>query len=240
MSQTSIVKNNDPVCNTLHFSQENLSALEEIMYEHTYEKGAHLFWEGEQADKLFYIKEGRVQAAKTTEDGKSFILSMYQSGDLLGEVSYSTKLLTNYFAVAVTDCVIGVIQQSDLEVLLWQRGDLAIQFSKWLGLMNRVNQSKFRDLTFFGKPGALTSTLIRLANSYGKPHKKGILIDCKLTNTQLGEFIGATRESVNRLLNDLKDKDVISYERSRIIIRNINYLKAICHCESCPLEICRM
>lgn len=68
-----------------------------------------------------------------------------------------------------------------------------------MGQMHRVTQSKFRDLMLFGNPGALCSTLIRLSNTSGEESGRHILISKKLTNSELGELIGATRESVNRL-----------------------------------------
>ncbi len=108
------------------------------------------------------------------------------------------------------------------------------------GLMHRVTQTKFRDLMMFGKPGALCSTLIRLCNSYGVQRDDGIYISSKQTHTDLAEMIGATRESVNRMLNDLKTRGVLSYEHQHLVIHDLNYLRDICHCENCPKDICRM
>src|SRR5690606_22370664 len=118
------------------------------------------------------------------------------------------------------DSVLGIIQQKDLEVLLWQHGDFAVEFIKWLSQIHRITQTKFRDLMMFGKPGALCSMLIRLSNTFGKPFGDGILITTRLTNNELAEMIGATRESVNRMLSDLRKQNVIDYHNSLIVIKD--------------------
>ncbi|GAE35187.1 helix-turn-helix domain-containing protein [Halalkalibacter akibai] len=61
-----------------------------------------------------------------------------------------------------------------------------------------------------------------------------------MKNGELGEYIGATRESVNRMLSDLRSKEILSQDKGYLIVRNLEELKQICHCENCPLEICRM
>jgi CRP/FNR family transcriptional regulator len=107
----------------------------------------------------------------------------------------------SFSAEVTADCEIDVIQQKDLEVLLWQHGDLAVEFMKWMGLMHRMTESKFRDLMMYGTPDALCSLLIRLSNSYGVPKGEYTLINYKINNTEMADMIGATRESVNRMLN---------------------------------------
>lgn len=233
-------QNVEGVHNTDCFSEENLLKLKEIMYDHKIAAGSYLFWEGDAADKLYFIKQGRVKITKSSDEGKSFILYMYGDGDLFGQLDPFHNSLHNFNAEVIEDSVIGIIQQKDLETLLWQHGDLAIEFMKWMGLMHRMTQTKFRDLMMFGKPGALCSTLIRLSNSYGAREGNRIHITKKLTNSELADMIGATRESVNRMLSEFKKMNVISMDNNNLVIENIDYLKTICQCENCPKDMCRI
>ena len=226
--------------NTQSFSAENLAKLKQITYEYNAPVGTYLYWEGDTADKLFYIKKGRVKITKATDDGKQLILYMYQTGDMFGQLDSFHVSTHTFNAEVAEDSIIGIIQQKDLEVLLWQHGDLAIEFMKWMGQLHRTTQTKFRDLMMFGKPGALCSVLIRLSNTYGKPHGNHIIIPTRLTNTELAEMIGATRESVNRMLSDLKKQDIIDYQDNLIIVKDLMYLRDLCHCENCPGNICRI
>ena len=226
--------------NTFHLSEKTMSALTDIMYEQEFKADSNLFLEGDSADRLFYIKEGHVKITKTTADGKEYILNMFNQGDLFGEMSSFMSISYSYDAKVIKDSIIGIIQQRDLEILLWQYGEIAVEFLKWTSLLNQITQSKLRDITFHGKLGALSSTLIRMTNSYGVPLGQSIRITKKVKNAELGEYIGATRESVNRMLSDFRASGVISQENGYLIIHDLDYLKKICHCEGCPLEICRM
>ncbi|MGO4275545.1 Crp/Fnr family transcriptional regulator [Paenibacillus sp. TAF58] len=222
------------------FSEENFHKLQSIMYVKHAEKGDYLFWEGDVADKLYYVMKGGVRITKLSETGKSFILSLHQAGDLFGQIDPFQNSVQSYSAEVTADCEIGVIQRKDLEVLLWQHGDLAIEFMKWMGLMHRMTETKFRDLMMYGKPGALCSLLIRLSNSYGVPNGEHTLINYKINHTEMADMIGATRESVNRMLSDMKKEAALEILNGHIVIKDLDYLRDVCHCENCPKEICRM
>lgn len=228
------------VANSECFSPENLAKIKEIMYETLVAAGSHLFWEGDTADKLYFLIKGTVKITKSSDEGKSFILYMYNKGDLFGQVDPFNNSVHSFNAEVMEDSLIGIIQQKDLEILLWQHGDLAVEFMKWMGLMHRMTQTKFRDLMMFGKPGALCSTLIRLCNTYGKEHGSQVVIMKKLTNSELADMIGATRESVNRMLSDFKKADIITMENNYLVVKNIHYLQDICQCEDCPKDMCRI
>lgn len=229
-----------PIRNSHCFSQENFQKLIDAMTMAKVPAGTYLYWEGDAADKLLYIRSGRVKMTKSNSEGKQFLMYMFQEGDFLGQLDPYFDSKQGFNAFAVDDSWIGTIPKSDLESLLWQQGELAVEFMKWMGLMHRMTQTKFRDIMLYGKPGALCSTLIRMANTFGVSNANDIFISEKLTNTDLAEYIGAARESVNRMLADLRKADVIDYANGYITIKNIDYLKNICHCDNCPKEICRL
>lgn len=91
-----------------------------------------------------------------------------------------------------------------------------------------------------GKKGALYSTLIRITNSYGKNTKQGILIELPLTNQELANFCGTSREVVNRLLSDLRKAGIISIDKGSITIHDLDYIKNEIDCEDCSTEICKI
>jgi CRP-like cAMP-binding protein len=223
------------------FSEENFERLTGVMYAKRVKKGSTLFWEGDAADYLYFIHKGRVKISKTADEGSMLTLNLHHEGDLIGYgdcLSESAHLLC---AEAIEDCELGVIQRKDLEVLLWQHGDLAVEFMRWQGMMHLLMQTKFRDLIMFGKPGALSSLLIRLHNTYGEPYEaNSSRISIKMNNTEMAEMIGSTRESVNRMLSDMKKDQVIDLVIGHVIIKNLAYLRDVCHCDNCPKHICRV
>lgn len=204
-------------------------------------KGSLLFQEGKEAKELYLIRSGRIQISKITPDGLELALRICSKNDIVGELTLFTDqpkyLLT---AKVLDDGEVAVIYKDELEQKLFSDSALAFEFMKWMSDHFRRTQTKIRDLVLHGKRGALFSTLIRMTNSYGVKKDKGILIDIPLTNQELGAFCGTSRETVNRMLNELKRNEVLSIQRGKITVHNLAYLKKEINCEDCPIEMCNI
>ncbi|MDF0725839.1 Crp/Fnr family transcriptional regulator [Cytobacillus sp. S13-E01] len=212
-------------------STENIDKLQGIMNSKKLSAGQHLFWEGEQVDKMYYIQSGRVKLRTSTESGKEYLISIKEEGSLLGEFGgLNEDLHYDYRAEVTEEAEVGVIVLNDLKKLMYQFGNFAVEFMSWIGSNYRETQTKLNDLLFNDKTGALASTLIRLSTSYGVKCADGILITIELTNKEYGDYIGTSRESVNRLLNTWKREGIIDYIDRKIVIRNIDKLYDICEC----------
>ncbi|OMF19768.1 hypothetical protein BK133_29590 [Paenibacillus sp. FSL H8-0548] len=222
------------------FSEENFKKLKSIMYTKKVDAHGYLFQEGESAEYMYYVRKGRVKLTKTTDTGNKITLYLHHAADMFGHITPFQPSVQAFNAEVIEDAEFGVIEQGELETLLLANGDLAIEFMRWMGAMYRMTQAKFRDLLLYGKPGALCSLLIRMSNSYGIKHGSNVTINYKATNMDLAEMIGATRESVNRMLNDMRKADVIEITNGTIVIKNMDYLRNTCRCEQCPIEICRV
>lgn len=249
-AQTTALPNGKTVCGaaaaaggTSFLSERNLQTFIGLMTIRSVPAGTRLFWEGDTAGKLYYLFTGQVRTKKTTEEGKDLVLSVLGAGDLVGEFGAYGDTMHSTCAVVYEDAEIGIVEERDLEALLRTDGEFAVQFMKWIGLMNRVVQSKFRDLLLYGKPGALASTLIRMGNTYGVADNDGIRIELRMTNSDMAELVGTTRESVNRMLSALKEDGTIAVTDNRIVIKRLGDLRTMCNCPSfpaCPKEICRL
>jgi len=205
------------------------------------EKGTYLFQEGMKANELFIINSGIIQLSKIVPDGRELTLRMCSKGDLVGELALfclSPKYMLN--AKVVESGEVLVIVQEELEEKLKYDHSLALELMKYINLQYRKSQSKFRDLVLHGKKGALYSTLIRLSNSFGEKSNEGITITTPLTNQELANFCGTSREVVNRMLGELRKSGVISIDKGFITIHNLSYLKTEIDCENCPLDICNI
>ncbi|MBT2678174.1 Crp/Fnr family transcriptional regulator [Bacillus sp. ISL-35] len=202
-------------------------------------KGTYLFQEGMEAEELYLILGGKVQISKVTQDGRELALRICGENDLCGELTLFTeapKYLLS--ALILEDATISAIRKDVIEKEIFQNPSLAFEFMKWMSDHFRKTQTKFRDLVLNGKKGALFSTLIRMTNSYGIHKDTGILIDLPLTNQELANFCGTSRESTNRILNDLKREGIISIKKGKILIHDVDYLRQEIGCENCPAVFC--
>jgi CRP-like cAMP-binding protein len=202
-------------------------------------KGSFLFQEGQPASEMFLILSGRIQISKVNAEGEELYLRLCSTNDIVGELTLFTEDPRYIFNARVIENghVVG-IQLDMLEKALFQNSNLGYQFIKWMNDHIRRTMTKFRDLVLFGKKGALYSTLIRLSNSYGLHKDDGIHITVPITTQDLAHFCGTAREIVSRMLTDLKKNQIISIDHKKIIIHNIEYLKAVNDCGNCPDSHC--
>ncbi|WP_018662206.1 Crp/Fnr family transcriptional regulator [Heyndrickxia acidiproducens] len=204
-------------------------------------KGQYLFQEGMEADGIHMIIHGKIQVGKIASDGRELAFSICKENDLLGEDAlFSYSGTYHVTAKALDDSRIFFIHKKTLEQGLLKEPDFMMGLLKRLSDQYRKSQTKFRDLILYGKKGALYSTLIRLANTFGKKVADGIQIDFQLTNQELANFCGTSRESVNRMLSELKRDQLISLRNKQIVIHQLDELKKEINCENCPALYCQI
>jgi CRP-like cAMP-binding protein len=205
------------------------------------EKGTFLFQEGSVANELYIVQSGIIQISKIIPDGRELTLRMCSKGDFIGELDLFSPAPKYLLSARVAESgEVAVIMKDVLEEKLAKNHELSLEFMKWMSQQYRKTQTRFRDLVLHGKKGALYSTLIRITNSYGIKTNDGILIELPLTNQELANFCGTSREVVNRLLSDLRKTGIISIDKGSITIHDLDYLKNEIDCEDCSPEICKI
>lgn len=204
-------------------------------------KGEYLFREGDAAHYFYIVRSGQIFITKYASSGRVLSLRLATRGSIIGELPiYEDDPVYIFNAIAQSTAEVYAIEYPVLERYLERKPGLAIDFIKILGAHMRKQHSIFRDLVLYGKKGAIYSTLIRLANSYGKEEDGGVLISVPLTNQELANYSATARESLNRMISELRQKGVIEYRGHLIFIKDMDYLKQAIQCEECGVEICNI
>lgn len=202
-------------------------------------KDTYLFREGDSIHGLYLILSGKVQLSKLSNDGTELTLRHAHQNNLVGELallSKDAKYILN--AKMMRDGEVILLTKDKLKHEIENDGTIALELIQLMDDRTRRDQTRFRDLVMYGKKGALYSTLIRLSNSYGRADINGILIDTRMTDQRLADFCGTSREGINRLMSELRKKEVISTKKSYITIHNVEFLKEAINCGDCPINLC--
>ncbi|RXI98357.1 Crp/Fnr family transcriptional regulator [Anaerobacillus alkaliphilus] len=200
--------------------------------------GSSLFLEGDPPTHIYLVRKGRIRLSKTNIEGKVLFFQLKQKDDFVGEFSLYNNLKATCNADVIKDAVLIRFERIVLEELCLENGSFALAFMKWFSKHHNILLSQFRDLIFCGKTGALYSILIRLSHAHGQIREDGVFINKKLTNQELANYIGATRESISRILKALINDGVISLQSKYITIHNLKFLQEQLRCEHCPYDEC--
>ncbi|MFT9487302.1 MAG: Crp/Fnr family transcriptional regulator [Tepidibacillus sp.] len=206
-------------------SEENKDLLKTALVERSVRKGTVLFMENDPADAVHFLRKGKVRLTKSTPDGKELILHIRKAGDLFAEVALFRKTIYPATAEMIEDGIVVMIRNQDLEQIIMRYPEIGISIIQIMGERLHQAQSKLRDITLYGKLGALSASLVQLAEEYGVQAEKGLEIQLTLTHQELANFIGAARENVNRMMSTLEKNGVLSMKRGTIVIKNLDELR---------------
>nr|WP_233679983.1 Crp/Fnr family transcriptional regulator [Macrococcus caseolyticus] len=207
----------------------------------TFDQNQYIYQAEDIANAIYVIKSGNVVIHRVLEDGKEFSLKLLGPRNIFGATTlFCGHKKHSLFAKAKSKVSVYKLDIEQFENAILNDEVLNYEWLLWIQNENEKHEYKLRDLYTLGKKGAVYSTLIRLSNTYGVPTDDGIQLNIDMTNNELANFGGTTREGVNRIISELKSKEIISTKGKRITIKDIDYLKTQINCENCPINICKM
>jgi CRP/FNR family cyclic AMP-dependent transcriptional regulator len=203
------------------FDAELVKAFESLKYATVFPKGAVLFVEGQSPRGVFMICSGRVKLTTCSVDGKALITRIAEGGEVLGlssAVSGRTYMVT---AETLVPCQVNFIKRDDFLRFLKENGAACLRVAEHLS--NNYNNA-FEQVRSLGLSHSASEKLAKLMLEWcakdGKETAAGIGLKLTLTHEEIAQLIGASRETVTRLLADFKRKQMISVKGSTLIIRD--------------------
>src|SRR5262249_14498934 len=149
---------------------------------------------------LYVVEEGRVKIAMSSTKGREVILALMGPGDFFGELALLDGGERSADATVVEDCSLLLLGRADFRRCVEQRPGVALEVMSALSHRLRQTNQLVHDAAFFDVPGRLANAILRLAETLGEQTPAGVTMSRHLTQLELAEMIGSTRESVNKWL----------------------------------------
>jgi len=190
-----------------------------------YNKGDVLFHRGDEGASMMLILAGSVKISNTSVDGREAILNFLGPGDVNGEVTVLDGLDRTADAVALDTTEVFVVQRRDLLPALNNSPETMMEIIQQLCGKLRIASALIED-GLNEMPGRTARGLLRLADQHGRQTKDGIVIALRLSQRDLGAYMGLSRENTSRQLAALRQRGLIQVEGARIVIRDRAELEA--------------
>src|SRR5580693_6912112 len=186
----------------------------------TYPKGATLFVEGQNARGVFILCSGRVKLSTSSADGRTLILRMSESGEVLGLPATITGKPYELTAEVIEPTQANFIARDDFLRFLREHGEAALRVAQQLGETSHSAVAEMRTIGLSHSAGEkLARFLLELCTDHDKA-KGEIKLTVTLTHEEIAQIIGASRETVTRLFSDFKKKQLLQVKGSTIVIKN--------------------
>jgi CRP/FNR family transcriptional regulator, cyclic AMP receptor protein len=204
--------------------QEGAQALMESLTEQIVAKGEILFHEGEFGDHLFLILEGKVKLGHASTDGRESLMAVLGPGEMFGELSLFDPGLRAATATALTQARVFRLGNTQLMPWLAGRPEVAAALLQALARRLRRTNEAMADLVFSDVPGRVAKALMELGEKFGTLIPGGLLVTHDMTQEELAQLVGASRETVNKALADFAQRGWISLESRQVLILDVERL----------------
>jgi len=190
-----------------------------------FKKGEFIYFPNELSDKVFILKDGEIKIGMYTDDGRELLKTVLRSGEIFGEMALTGEGKRGDFAQANdNEVVICVFDVSIVEEMIRQNPNLSLKITKIIGFRLKTVENKLASLVFKDARTRIVDFLKEQADKYGKPVGLETLIMNNLTHKDIASLTATSRQTVTTVLNDLRSKNLIYFDRRRILIRDLGKL----------------
>ncbi len=192
----------------------------------SYKKGDYIYLTDEHADKLYFISEGRVKIGNYGDSGKEITKAILTPGEVFGELSLIGEDKRRDFAIAMeetTACVMGV---DDMKNMMREHSSLSLFMMKILGSRVLDMEQRLESLVFKDSRSRIVEFLKNLAAKKGQRVGYEMLVRRFMTHQEIANLTATSRQTVTTVLNELRSKNIITFNRRRLLIRDMDLLAA--------------
>ena len=198
---------------------------EKHTYNH-YKKDQFIYFPEEAAQDIFMIVSGRVKIGHYLEDGKEVVTAILSTGEIFGELALAGEEKRRDFAQSMdgntTICPLSI---THLKELMKVNKELSFSLLKLVGLRLMKVERKLELLVFRDARTRIVEFLKDAASWKGKKVGFETMIPTRLTHKDIAALTGTSRQTVTTILNELKEKNLINFDRKKILIRDLDNLK---------------
>ena len=195
-----------------------VDALTKELTEVEFPRGHVIFNEGEPGDRLYIILSGKVKLGRRSPDGRENLLSVMGPSDMFGEMSIFDPGPRTSSATTVTEVKVATMDREALKKWIKDRPEIAEQLLRVLARRLRRTNNNLADLIFTDVPGRVAKQLLQLAQRFGTHENGALRVTHDLTQEEIAQLVGASRETVNKALADFAQRGWLRLEGKSVLI----------------------
>ncbi len=187
-----------------------------------------IVWQDEPDDGAYVIVRGHFKVMNTGVDGREITLGIMGPGEVFGEIALLDRGTRSASVVALQDGKLLAISQKAFVDFLHSSPQASLKLLQTLARRLRRLTKRSEDLAFLDVSGRLAKKVIELVEQYGQPWpNQAVRIGLKLSQRELGDMIGATRESVNKHLRHWEDLGLLTQSVGHLVVSDVQGLKEL-------------
>jgi CRP/FNR family cyclic AMP-dependent transcriptional regulator len=192
-----------------------------------YPLGREIFAKGSPGQSMMAVLRGTVKISSLSPDGKEIVLNIINPGEIFGEIGMLDGEERTGIATAMADCELLVLNRRDFLPILEKHADICMILLRILCRRLRQTSEQVEDVLFRHLESRIAKALLHLAQSAGQKDFRGLSVDLHLSQRELGNIAGGSRESVNKHLQIWHRAGLIDLGKGSIVIRDFAALERL-------------
>jgi CRP/FNR family cyclic AMP-dependent transcriptional regulator len=208
---------------------ERLKRLAEVLRRKTVPAGTNMITAEQPGEVVYVVLEGTVKILIEQMDGREVILAFLGAGDTVGEMSLVDSSGRSANVMTMERCTLLWMDRATFQDLLKNSNEFAQNLVRLLASRLRMANEQIQSLSSLDVAGRLARQILAFVERYGRDAEKGKLVPLRLTQSDLAELVGASRERVNQVMVDFRNKGYLTVDSShRIVVHKPGELAKLC------------
>lgn len=191
-----------------------------------FKKSEAIFVPEELHKNIFFLKKGKVKISTYNKEGEELIKVILKPGDMFGKLPYSPGSEANDYAYALEESTVCFMPAAEFDKLLLTDAGLSVEVMKFVGLRLQKLERRVERLSFKDSKSRLIEMILDFKEDFGRRVGDEYFIEQNLSHKEIAALIATSRQTVTKLLNELRENNLIDFNRKKLIIRNFKGLKA--------------
>lgn len=192
----------------------------------SYKKGDFIYFSQDVSSHVYLVSNGRIKIGSYTEDGKELVHAILQKGEIFGEQALTGEDVRSHFAQAMDEDVsVCPLTLDDMEALMKENKEFSFKIFKIIGFRLKKAERKIASLVHKDARTRIIEYLKDLAEERGQKVGAETLVKHFFKHQDIASLTATSRQTVTTVLNELRDENIINFDRKRLLIRNIEQLR---------------
>lgn len=206
------------------FCPQKLGSSHDQLYHREFKKGEYIYLPDEHSDRIYFLAEGRVKIGSYGDSGKEITKAILSQGEVFGELALIGEEKRRDFAYAMEKTTLCILTVEEMKALMRDHSALNLFLMRVLGSRVLEMESRLESLVFKDSRSRIVEFLLDLAKKKGQRVGYEHVVRKFMTHQEIANLTATSRQTVTTVLNELRAKNLLTFNRKRLLIRDMEKL----------------
>lgn len=207
------------------FCPNKMGTVEDSHVHKHFEKGKYIYLPDQSSDKIYFITSGRVKIGTYGNSGKEVTKAIISEGEIFGELSIIGESTRRDFAYVMEETTCCVLTVDEMKELMKDHSKLGLFFMKMMGSRVLEMEQRLESLVFKDSRSRIVEFIVDLAERKGQRVGYEWVVRKFITHQEIANLTATSRQTVTTVLNELRNDNLLTFNRKRLLVRNLEQLK---------------